>query len=721
MPTMSEDQRHALLVYLNIEGVAQMDITKLDNDIVDLLNDNNYTIPTYRAGPGTGNPMFGGNKTYSSHMIKLWNDSNIQTWMGLASLAEANNYTRHIISAGASTGNSKGVTQDVPGVPNPVRRINHQYFDHNGMMARNILSIASTGMPDPSWIVAAKKVAAGANYLSEFPANLRDTYALGSRGVHPNMGVSKPAPVAAPAPIPVVVSTPAAPAPAPVAVSTPIEETVVEEVLVTAPTGTTYLGTGDAVKTALKTVRSNGRSLNDSTWASYESTKGGMYPYDTNKQPLEIIFKQHANNNILQPPVTASKWATVDLFSGLEIVAEVDASPAAKIVIQDGSVFIDINSEKYLLAENVTVEVVWERSTDNITGVVVKDGHVKTIGELIRIVNNKITSLYIEDTPDETILNLVDAPADIWVAPEILYDVSEIDNPVVYIGYQRENDYGISSVSSPRDDYNAALDEIRDGGYGFGYFSTEVTIKGSLGVYEGGSDENHWLSRIVVETSDTLDFSKTYIVVNLVFDTDTSSTTDLYNGGSETKREETLIFPGDENSLDLFETPYSKNKTIMAAIGIDSAALRLVMLTDINTSTAVVAVEDDGTPLGYSTVTDADLTFKNISSGKSQKIHIPNPDDEFAAVDLLGQTLRGRVDSIELYTGDPSAAYQKQKAIRRQQSMSKAFNILNSSKSDENATSCIAFSKGDKYYIVGRHQQKDGTSIPVMVELELNF
>ena len=36
--------------------------------------------------------MFGGNKTYSSHMIKLWNDSNIQTWMGLASLAEANDY-----------------------------------------------------------------------------------------------------------------------------------------------------------------------------------------------------------------------------------------------------------------------------------------------------------------------------------------------------------------------------------------------------------------------------------------------------------------------------------------------------------------------------------------------------------------------------------------------------------------------------------------------------
>ena len=725
MPTLTEDQRNALLVYLNIEGFPASQVTNLDNDIVDLLNDNGYLIPVYSSGRGAGNPMFGGGKQYSKVTLPNHNDTNVQKWMGFAGLAEANDYTRHIVAGGASVGNSKATKLiEVPGVLNPKRAIKSEYFDHNGMMARNILSIASTGMPDPSWIVAANKVAAGANYLSEFPANLRDTYALGSRGVHPRLGAttSAPAPVAAPAPTPTITPAPVVPTPIPVVVSTPaavvIEE---EEVSVTAPTGTTYLGTNDVVTTALKTVRSNGRSLNDATWASRDTNMGGMYSYDTNKQPLEIIFKQHPNNDILQPPVTGKNMGIVDLFSGSEIVAEVDASPAAKIVIQDGSIFVDINSESYQLTfDVVTVEVVWERSTDNITGVVVKH----SIGELIRIVNNTITLLNIEDTPDDTILNLVDAPADIWIAPEILYDVSEIDNPVVYIGHQRYDDYGISSVSSPRDDYNAALNEVRDGGYGFGYLSPEVTIKGSLGVYEGGSDdfdgtlrdENYWLSRIVVETSDALDVSQSYISVNLVFDMDTSSTTDLFNGGPEKVKTETLIFPGDENGLDLLETPFSSKKTIMAAIGIDNTGLRALMLTDVDTSTAVVAVEDDGTLLGYSTVTDTDLTFTNLGSGDSQKIHIPNPDDEFAAVDLLGQTLRGRVESIELYTGDPAAAYQKQKAIRRQQRMNDAFNIRNGSKSDENATAAVAFSKGNKYYIVGQHKGK-----PVMVELELNF
>ena len=720
MPTMSEDQRHALLVYLNIEGFRAGAMTAIDNDIVYLLDDNGFTIPNYQSGAGTGNAMFGGGKQYSKHVQTNFNDSNIQTWMGLTGEGEADNYTRAVVAPPAKTGDSKSAKRNSVGDPLPARVLKPEFFDHNGMMAKNILSIASTGMPEAAWIVAAKKVAAGANYLSEFPANLRDTYALGSRGIHPNMGATTPAPAPAPTP------TPAAPAPQkkvlmPVVDETEPMEVVVEEI--TAPTGTTYLGTNDVVTTALKTVRSNGRSLNDATWAARDSGMSGMYSYDTNKQPLEIIFKQHPNNDILQPPVTGKNMGIVDLFSGSEIVAEVDASPAAKIVIQDGSIFVDINSESYQLTfdgEQTTVEVVWERSTDNITGVV-----VKAVGsEVLRIVNNTITLLNIEDTPDDTILNLVDAPADIWVAPEILYDVSEIDNPVVYIGHQRYDDYGISSVSSPRDDYNAALNEVRDGGYGFGYFSPEVTIKGSLGVYEGGSmdfdgtlrDENYWLSRIVVETSDALDVSQSYISVNLVFDMDTSSTTDLFNGGPEKVKTETLIFPGDENGLDLLETPFSSKKTIMAAIGIDNTGLRALMLTDVDTSTAVVAVEDDGTLLGYSTVTDTDLTFTNLGSGDSQKIHIPNPDDEFAAVDLLGQTLRGRVESIELYTGDPAAAYQKQKAIRRQQRMNDAFNIRNGSKSDENATAAVAFSKGNKYYIVGQHKGK-----PVMVELELNF
>lgn len=737
MPTMSEDQRHALLVYLNIEGFRAGAMSQIDNDIVDLLNDNGYSIPTYQSGAGTGNAMFGGNKQYSKHVQTQFTNIGIQTWMGLTGEGEADNYTRHIVAPPANTGDSKSAKRNSAGDRLPARVLKPEFFDHNGMMGRNILSIAATGMPDPAWIAAAKKVAAGANYLSEFPANLGDTYALGSRGVHPSMGSTTPAPAPAAAPVPVVVPTPVI---TPVVEDDELEEIepdVVEVVTVTAPAGTTYLGDSASAPKSIPptgkygTPTITGRSLNDATWASRDGGMGGMYAYDTNKQPLKIIFKQHPNNSILQPPVTA-KNIKLDLFGNTEDISitEVDSSPDAEIIIEDGQLILRISPQAYLLGDDVTVKVVWERGTANITGVIVKDAGGD---EIIRIVKNTIVTLDLPTdgiTEEDVIISFGDPPSNIWVAPEILYDVSELDPlQVVYMGKTRSNDYSISAISSARDDYNEALNEIRDNGFGFAYFSPEVAIEGSLGVYEGGAidfdgtsrEENYWLSRIVVATSDVLDVSQTYIAVNLIFDTDTSTTTDLFNGGSEKIKTETLIFPGDENGLDLLQTPFSKKKTVMDTIGIDSSGLRALMLTDISTSIAVAAVEDDGTSLGYSIVTDSDLTFTNAGSGDTEKIHIPNPDDEFAAVDLLGQTLRGRVESMELYIGDPSAAYQKQKAIRRQQRMSEAFNIRNSSKSDENATAAIAFSQGNKYYIVGRHQLKDGTSIPVMVELELNF
>jgi hypothetical protein len=324
-----------------------------------------------------------------------------------------------------------------------------------------------------------------------------------------------------------------------------------------------------------------------------------------------------------------------------------------------------------------------------------------------------------------TLFDMADAPANFWVSPEILYDVSELDGTeTVYIGPVRDDVFGIGGPASARDDYNEALNNLRAAGFGFGYYDPNVTIAASLEGYEGGltdldgtmREENYWLSRIVAATSDAVDVSQTYIAVNLVFDMDTSTTTDLFNGGPEKTKMETLIFPGDEQELDLLLTPYGDEKTVMAELKIDSEGLRALMLQDLTTSPAIPAVDEDGNALGYNLVTDVDIEFGNMATGDSTSIHIPNPDDEFAAVDLLGETLRGRVESIELRTGDPSGAYQKQKAIRRQQRMSDAFNIRNGSKSDENATAAVAFSKDNKYYILGRHDGK-----PIMVELQLDF
>lgn len=716
MPTMTEDQRHALLVYLNIEGFRAGAMSQLDNDIVDLLNDNGYTIPTYQTGAGSGNPMFGGNKQYSKHVQTHFLNANINNWMGLTDEAEADNYTRHVVARPAKTGDSKSAKRNSAGDPLPARVLKPEMFDHNGMMAKNILSIASTGMPDPAWIAAAKKVAAGANYLSEFPANLGDTYALGSRGVHPSMGATTPTPAPAPTPTPVV---PAAPASTP----TPVveEEVVVEEV--TAPAGTKYFD--EILTPAPTTPVKTGRALNDATWAAREASMGGKYPYNVTKQPLIINLAQHPQNALLQPPVTA-KNIELDLFGDAEelTITEVDASPEAYFYVDDYEFGIHCGGGRvgYRLSDEVdSVEVVWERNTDNITGVVVKDTSGQT---LIQVSQGMITSLLMQDAANSMVV--MDEGTDgIWCSPELIYDVSELDPlSIVYVGPKRTDSYGISTVSSARDDYNEALNNIRDEGYGFAYYSPKVDIQGSLGVYEGGvtdfdstlRDENYWLSRVIADTSDAVDMSQTYIAVNLVFDMDTSTTTDLFNGGPEKTKMETLIFPGDEQDLDLLTTPYANKETVLNLLKIDSEGLRALMLDNISTSTAMPAMDEDGTALGYSLVTDANLNFVNISLSDTTSINLPNPDDEFAAVDLLGQTLRGRVESIELRIGDAAGAYQKQKAIRRQQRMSDAFNIRNGSKSDENATAAVAFSKGSKYYIVGRHNKK-----PVMVELELDF
>ena len=727
MATLSEVQRNALLVYLNIEGFRSGAVTDLDNDIVDLLNDNGHVVGNYAAGRGAGNPVFGGNKSYSKYTLSNHNDSNIQKWMGFTGEQEADNYTRRVVAPPAKTGDSKGAKRNSAGDPLPTRVLKPENFDHNGMMAKNILSIATTGMPEAAWIAAAKKVAAGANYLSEFPANLGDTYALGSRGVHPTMGVTTPTPAPAPTPTPVIpAGTPATPAPTP----TPVveEEVVVEEPAevieeVTAPAGTKYYDGVDDIGSAIVNPVKTGRALNDATWAARDASMGGKYPYDVTKQSLIIKLAQHPQNALLQPPVTA-KNIELDLFGDAEelTITEVDASPDAYFFVQNDVYGISISGSSFLLSDDVaSVEVVWERNTDNITGVSVKNNDGET---LIQVSQGMITALTMGDESNSMVV-MNEGTDSIWCSPELIYDVGELDPlTIIYAGPKRTESYGISTVSSARDDYNEALNQIRDEGYGFAYYTPKVEIMGSLGVYEGGMldfdstlrDENYWLSRVISETSDVVDMSQTYIAVNLVFDMDTSATTDLFNGGPEKTKMETLIFPGDEQDLNIMETPYSKQKTVIDSLDIDSEGLRALMLDSISTSTAMPAMDEDGTALGYSVVSDADLNFVNMATSKTMSLHIPNPDDEFAAVDLLGQTLRGRVESIELHAGDAAGAYQKQKAIRRQQRMSEAFNIRNGSKSDENATAAVAFSKGSKYYIVGRHNGK-----PVMVELELDF
>ena len=708
MPQLTIDQCMTIMGYLNTEGFSKKTLTALDDEIVNFLAANGYTVPVYGKGRGANNPVIGGGAQYSAMMSakKFWNDSNIMTFLGLNGEGEADNYTRNISAPPATnTGTSASTKVNSAGDPLPSRNLGPEYFDHNGMMALNILSIASTGLPDPTWISAAKNVAAGTNYLSAFPAQLGDTYVMGNNLVHPNLSATVPTPTPTPT---------ATPTPAPVT-SDDEDEDMEEMVEITEELSKPevdkrfYPGNPQEPESKCLTPMFTGRSLNDATYAARATNYNGFYPYGGT---IKISLQQDSQNDMLQPPVTSTN-VILDLFADTSTQStSADASPSVSIDICDGTLKVNSLGELVFQEDYTSLEVRWVRGTEQIDALVVRNGS----DEIFRMENNQIVDFDF----------LVNSFNNIWCAPDLIADAGKINFPFIYFGPSRDSDYGITTVSSSKDDYNEALNELRDKGAVFGYYSTAVpasNIQASLESYLGGTEdldgtfreENYWLSRVVGDIDEELDTTQTYLAVNIIMSGDTGRNSDLFVGTGE-MRQETLIFPGDEQELDLLLTPFIDNKTVMGELEIDSAGLRQLMLAEIKTSAPQQVMDDEGNPTGETLISDVSLMFENMMNNKSLTINIPNPDDEFAAVDLLGTTIRGKVESIELKQGDPAAAHEKQKLIRRQERMSDNWNVRNGSKTDQNATSTVAFEKGRKYYIVGRHDGK-----PILLELELEF
>lgn len=714
MPQLTIDQCMTIMGYLNTEGFSKKTLTALDDEIVNFLAANGYTVPVYGKGRGANNPVIGGGSQYSAMMSakKFWNDSNIQTFLGLNGEGEADNYTRNISAPPATnTGTSASTKVNSAGDPLPSRNLGPEYFDHNGMMARNILSIASTGSPDPTWISAAKNVAAGTNYLSAFPAQLGDTYVMGNNLIHPNLATATPTP------------TPTTPTPSssggaavpPVTSDDDDDEEDMEEMVEIEETPKPvadkrfYPDQTQQPESKCLSPMFTGRSLNDATYAARATNNNGFYPYDGT---IKISLAEDSQNDMLQPPVTSTN-VVLDLFADSSTQStSADASPAVSIDICDGTFKVNSLGELVSVEAYTSLEVRWIRGTEEIDALVVRNGS----DEIFRMENNQIVDFNF----------MVNSFEGIWCAPDLIADAGQINFPFIYFGPSRDSDYGITTVSSSKDDYNEALNELRDKGAVFGYYSTAVpasNIEVSLESYLGGiedldgtfREENYWLSRVVGDIDEELDISQTYLAVNIIMSGDTGRNSDLFVGTGE-MRQETLIFPGDEQELDLLLTPFINNETVMGTLGIDSEGLRQLMLSEIKTSAPQQVMDDEGNPTGETLISDVSLIFENMMNNETLTINIPNPDDEFAAVDLLGTTIRGKVESIELKQGDPAAAHEKQKLIRRQERMSDNWNVRNGSKTDQNATSTIAFEKGRKYYIVGRHDGK-----PILLELELEF
>ena len=208
MPVITPLNCDTIIHYLQTEALKDAVIRgPLIDDVVDLLNDNGYTIPTSnRSKPLLGTA--GNTQRYaqiSTMKQSLSDANNIAIQLGFTDLIECNNYTRYIQVRGKATTGTQNSSKTTPaGNTPPSRSLNATFFDHNGQMAVNILSIASTGSPTGSWVAGAKKVAAGINYTSEFPVSVGPSYVIGDRGINQMLtgtATSAPANPVQPAPV----------------------------------------------------------------------------------------------------------------------------------------------------------------------------------------------------------------------------------------------------------------------------------------------------------------------------------------------------------------------------------------------------------------------------------------------------------------------------------------------------------------------------------------
>jgi len=308
MPVLTELQCDTIIHYLQTEALKDAVIKgPLIDDVVDLLNDNGFTIPTSSRGKvllGTS----GNTQRYaqiSTMKQSLSDANNIAIQLGFTDLIECNNYTRNIqVTGKATTGTQKTSKVTPAGNTPPSRALNATFFDHNGQMAANILSIASSGSPTGSWVASAKKVAAGTNYTTEFPVSVGPSYVIGDRGINQMLtgtATSTPANPVQPAPV-----TPSPPAP------TPVEETqetpeVVEEVVVEEPA--IILGEGESamqekltpkVQKAYTNANKDNRRLSIPKWEERDKTSSGMYPYPLKEQPIYFLLQPAAEDGALQ-------------------------------------------------------------------------------------------------------------------------------------------------------------------------------------------------------------------------------------------------------------------------------------------------------------------------------------------------------------------------------------------------------------------------------------
>lgn len=776
MPQLTTTQCGDILTYLFVEGIknsavgARSGSTDLQQDLFNFLQNNGYTLP---IPPSRAKDLLGPNSSKQS----IGRDYNPDNWgpnqpgkaqtrpvdlaaadvvaqrMGFTDLQEMDNYTRNIkVSGKATVGTSSGSKVNLAGDRLPCRNLGTEFYDHNGVMSTNILSLAATGSLDPGFLASVKKVASGINYATEFPVSRGKTYILGDDLVHQMaMGSPRNVNVILP-PAPAATPTPT-PTPAPAAPETEEEPEVVveEEVVEATPVDLTDIHQaamqGEMVPYKNFYVCENPeRSLSPTAWEERQNSSAGNYPYPlSSSNPIWV----HLQKPITDPAIVQSEM----IIYANDMEKQADENFTGEdpwfthgtgwLRITDESITFFDSSEVYSSVHD----------SDEMNGV-----------ELYNNANGgkfEVTELQFADPATETKIEKLVIIDNVDGKTILTYDSSgiTIDGPNGSPSLTKKGHNALftpvnTGEVSPLVQINltgwdeTALDNMDEEEYagqmmeyistntptgGLYYFSASETFVDVLLNYDAYESEltdqagtiipaGELLTRVMVTADETFDKATSYIKVFVVFDTPNSFTSDLYSGldaaAPDLPTGDTIIILGDNFDLDLIG---DNDAPVYDTLGIGtSISDRSRSLKSITTSKPTPALDGDGKSMGFTLLpSDSFGSIKMVyeNKGSTETVSIPNSDGMIRGFDRNGDEVAGRVMEIQIHSGNPSGAWQTQKEARRQKRMSTDFNLPNPSDTTAgSATSAVAFSRGRKFYVVGRHRGK-----PVMIELDLSY
>ena len=307
---VSPDRMDLIVEYLNIEGFNGKGIAELVPD-----------IPGFLASQGVAGPYVGSQGDFSGRFDNtkvsktingnkktgfagMHNDTEVQH-LCFNDTGEADDYTSQLMTQDPIARGSVG-GHTAKGMPK--RNLSASNFNHNGVMAANILSIAQNSAPTAQFCTDVTTVLGGTDYDQVFSL-LPFAYATGSNLVHPL------APVLAGGAPPATGTPPPAPTPKTPSKKgkkkkkiVPVEPEPEPEPKEEAPT-LTLPPSGDTSdqhivdlfqneKPQYKLASEPKRTLSKKTWKERRDAGNVQYPYPG---ALYITFAPHPQDGVLQP------------------------------------------------------------------------------------------------------------------------------------------------------------------------------------------------------------------------------------------------------------------------------------------------------------------------------------------------------------------------------------------------------------------------------------